>query len=387
MKRSQPAIAERAPEKAGTGPRPRVLIVAPSLRILGGQAVQAANLLERLSEEPALEAGFLPVNPALPGWLGAMQRVKYLRTLVTWPAYCASLLLRVPRYDVIHIFSASYLSFMLAPMPAILVSKLYGRKIVLNYHSGEAEDHLRQWRTAVPTIRLADAIAVPSGYLVDVFRQFGLEARAVFNTVETERFRFRERRPLAPVFLSNRNLEPMYNVGSILRAFALIRQRAPGARLIVAGDGGQRRELEALATELGLHDVRFTGKVPPEEMPRLYDEADIYLNSSDIDNMPLSILESFACGLPVITTDAGGIPYMVANGKTGLVVGRGDYRGMADWALRLLADEALASEIIRNARRECARYRWEAVRGEWMDLYSGLRAADGKTPVQHERVG
>lgn len=384
MKRSQPAIAERAPKKAETGLRQRVLIVAPSLGILGGQAVQAANLHARLSEEPAIEVGFLAVNPALPGPLRAMQRVKYLRTLVTFPAYCASLLLRVPRYDAIHIFSASYLSFVLAPMPAILVSKLFRRKIVLNYHSGEAEDHLRRWRTAVPVIRLADRIAVPSGYLVDVFRQFGLEAEAIFNTVETDRFRFRERRPLAPIFLSNRNLEPMYNVGCTLRAFALIQQRAPQARLTVVGDGSRRRELEELVRELGIRGVRFAGRVPPEEMPRLYEEADIYLNSSEIDNMPLSILESFACGLPVITSDAGGIPYMVAHGKTGLIVNRGDYRGMADSALRLLADDALAADIIRGARRECAKYRWEVVRGEWMNLYCGLQGANHRLAAHQE---
>ncbi len=387
MKGTQPSVAKGGPEGSEESVRARVLIVAPSLGILGGQAVQAANLHRRLREERTLEVGFLPVNPALPGPLRAMQRVKYLRTLVTWPAYCLSLLLRVPRYDVIHVFSASYLSFVLAPMPAIFAGKLYGRKVVLNYHSGEAEDHLRRWRlTAAPSIRLADRIAVPSDYLVDVFRQFGLQARAIFNTVEVERFRFRERNPLAPVFLSNRNLEPMYNVGCILRAFALIQRRAPRARLIVAGDGSQRLQLETLAGELGLRDVCFLGRVSPQEMPRVYDEADIYLNSSDIDNMPLSILEAFACGLPVVTTDAGGIPYIVTHAKTGLTVGRGDYQAIADAALRLLEDGALAGELIRNARRECGKYRWESVRKEWLELYHGLQAASREAPVGYERA-
>ncbi|HOL71468.1 MAG TPA: glycosyltransferase family 4 protein [Bryobacteraceae bacterium] len=360
------------PESPKAAARLRVLIVAPSLGILGGQAVQAADLYNRLREEPTLEAGFLPVNPALPGPLRALQRVKYLRTLVTWPVYCLSLLLRVPRYDVLHVFSASYLSFVLAPLPAMLAGRLYRRKVVLNYHSGEAEDHLRRWRSAASAIRLADSIAVPSSYLVDVFRQFGLQARAIFNIVETERFPFRERNPLRPVFLSNRNLEPMYNVACTLRAFALIQRRIPDARLIVAGYGSQRSQLEALAQELGLRDVSFLGRVTPQEMPQVYDQADIYLNSSEIDNMPLSILEAFACGLPVVTTDAGGIPYVVEHGRTGLIVGKGDYRAMADAALRLLEDPALAAALIRNARRECSKYRWESVRQQWLELYHGV---------------
>ncbi|HYN24186.1 MAG TPA: hypothetical protein VES69_03985, partial [Pyrinomonadaceae bacterium] len=132
----------------------RVLIIAPSFDILGGQTVQAARLLARLGEEPSLEVGFLPINPRLPGPLRNLQAIKYLRTIGTSIHYCATLLARIRHYDVIHIFSASYFSFVLAPTPAMLVSRLYGKKILLNYHSGEAEDHLTRWRrSAIPTIR------------------------------------------------------------------------------------------------------------------------------------------------------------------------------------------------------------------------------------------
>src|SRR5439155_1504171 len=110
--------------------------------------------LARLREESSLEVSFLPVNPRLSGPLRRLQSVKYVRTIVTSLAYGAMLLARVRRYDVIHIFSAAYTSFMLAPTPAILVAKLYGKKSVLNYRSGEAEDHLHRWRrTALPTLK------------------------------------------------------------------------------------------------------------------------------------------------------------------------------------------------------------------------------------------
>ncbi|HYO92699.1 MAG TPA: hypothetical protein VEQ40_13740, partial [Pyrinomonadaceae bacterium] len=155
------AQAEASPAGAV---KTRVLMVAPSLGILGGQAVQAARLMARLSQEPDLEIDFLPVNPRLPGLFGKLQDIKYVRTLLTSALYAASLLIRVRRYDVIHIFSASYFSFVLAPTPALLVSRLYGKRTVLNYRSGEAEDHLTRWRrTALPAMRLADAIVAPSG--------------------------------------------------------------------------------------------------------------------------------------------------------------------------------------------------------------------------------
>src|SRR5258705_9282567 len=213
--------------------RLRILIVAPSFDLLGGQAVPASRLFERLANEPALKVGFLPINPRLPVPLHKLQSIKYVRTLVTSIAYCISLLARVRQYDVIHVFSASYFSFLLAPTPAILVAKLFNKKIVLNYHSGEAEDHLRRWRrSAIPTIRLADALIVPSAYLVRVFAQVGLGARPIYNLIETDRFRSRERRPLRAVFLSNRNFEKHYGVDRVLRAFAIIQKRIPEAELI-----------------------------------------------------------------------------------------------------------------------------------------------------------
>jgi glycosyltransferase involved in cell wall biosynthesis len=360
-------------ESDGARPRLRVLMVAPSLDILGGQAVQAARLLARLREEAQLEVSFLPINPKLPGVLCKLQAIKYVRTVITSLLYITILLARVGRYDVIHIFSASYLSFLLAPTPAILIARLYGKKIVLNYRSGEAEDHLKRWRhIALPTIRLADAIVVPSGYLVDVFARFGLKAESIFNIVDVDHFGFRNRLALRPVFLSNRNLEPLYNVGCILRAFAIIQRRFTEARLTIVGDGSQRAGLEKLATELGLRNTEFIGRVAPDRMPTVYDAADIYLNSSDIDNMPGSIIESFAAGLPVVTTDAGGIPYIVSDGETGLLVGRGDYRQMAAMAIGLLEDAELAAKIISQAKDECRKYSWAAVRSRWINLYDEL---------------
>ena len=373
--------------EVGVGRRVRVLMVAPSLGILGGQAVQAARLLERLRAEPSLEISFQPINPRLPGALGRLQDVKYVRTVLTSLVYGASLLWRVPRYDVLHVFSASYLSFVLAPTPALLAARLYGKRSILNYRSGEADDHLTRWRTAVPTMRLADRVVAPSGYLVDVFARFGVEALSIFNIVDTARFRFRERRPLRPVFLSNRNFEPLYNVSCVLRAFALVQRRYPEARLTVAGDGSQRAELERLASELGLRNTEFVGRVPNERMHELYDAADVYLNGSDIDNMPGSIIESYAAGVPVITTDAGGIPYILRDGETGLLVPRGDHEAMAAAAVRLLEDEGLATGIAARARDECRKYSWETVRDEWVRLYREVADLGEAEGAQTSRRG
>src|SRR5688572_7142927 len=136
---------------------PRVLMIGPSLDILGGQSRQAARLLAQFEGEPSVEVKFLRVDAELPGALRHLKRIKYVRTIVTTLAYWTALAYRVPKADVLHIFSASYYSYLLCAAPPILLSRLLGKAALLNYRSGEAEDHLRNWTlTAVPTIRLAD---------------------------------------------------------------------------------------------------------------------------------------------------------------------------------------------------------------------------------------
>jgi glycosyltransferase involved in cell wall biosynthesis len=353
--------------------RLRVLIVAPSLDILGGQSRQAVRLMEGLKREPDLEIGFLPHNPRLPGILRKLQSITYVRTVVT-TLYCLMLMFwRVRKYDVIHVFSASYYSYSLTVMPALFISRLYGKKSILNYRSGEAEDHLANWRTAVPTIRWANEIVVPSGYLVDVFARYGLRARAINNIVELDRFTFRERQPLRPVFLTSRLLEPLYNVACVLRAFAIIQQHYPEARLTIAADGYLRPELESLARDLKLRNAEFIGFVPFEKMPALYDAADIYLSATNIDNMPSSITESMACGLNVVTTDGGGaIPYIMTNEVTGLIVDRDDHQALAAGAIRLLNDNEFALKLVRNAHEASRKFTWPYIRNEWLKLYSEL---------------
>lgn len=361
-----------------TKKRLRILLVAPSLDILGGQSRQAVRVTEGLRQERDLEIGFLPHNPRFPGPLRSLQRIKYVRTIFTTLYYVMLLLWRVRKYDIIHIFCASYYSYSLSAIPALFVARLFGKRSILNYRSGEAEDHLENWRTAVPTIKWADEVVVPSGYLVDVFARFGLRARAINNIVELDRFTYRERQTLRPVFLTSRLLEPLYNVPCVLRAFARIQERYPEAKLTVAADGWLRSELESLAQDLKLRNCDFIGFVPFDRMPALYDSADVYLSATNIDNMPSSLTESMACGLNVVTTDGGGaIPYIMTNEVTGLIVSRDDHEALAAAAIRLLNDNELALKLVRNAHESSKKFTWPYIRLEWLNLYRELAREKG----------
>ncbi len=349
----------------------RVLLVAPSLRFVGGQSAQAARLREDLSATPGLEVGILHVDPTLGGVFARLQRIRFLRTIINSVAYLIALIRTVPKYDVVHAYSASYWSFLLAPVPALVVGRLFGKRTILNYHSGEAPDHLARWGWhARPLARLASLIVVPSPWLAEVFERFELPAYVIQNSLDLRALPYRRRLQLRPRFLSNRSFEAHYNVRGVLDAFAVVQAVHPDAMMTVAGDGPLRHSLEAHATSLGLQHVRFVGACDRATMYRLYDEADVLLNGSLIDNLPLTLIEAFAAGLPVVTSDAGGIPLMLGNGAYGTMVAAGDATALGQAVLALLSDSPRASRLAESARDAAFReYTWDAVRTRWLWAY------------------
>ena len=364
---------------------PTVALIAPSMEILGGHAVQVRALAHGLQRD-GYDVLFIPINPPCPPGLRWLRGVRYARTALNEALYVPTLL-RLRGREVAHIFSASYWSFVLSPLPAMLAARSFGTRVVLHYHSGEAADHLARWGLLVhPWLRLADEIVVPSEYLQDVFARHGYRTRVIRNIVDTARFVYRERHPLRPALLSTRNLEPHYGVEYTLRAFARVRARHPEATLTVAGYGSEEGRLRRLAAALGIDGARFLGRVEPEAMPGLYQEGDIFMNSSLIDNQPVSVLEAFAAGLPVISTATGDLGALVRDGETGLIVPPATPAALADAVTRLLDDRELAVTIARRAREEVQGYTWAHVRSQWSAVYQGTAAqARQRTNGPHRR--
>ncbi len=351
-----------------TSSTPRVAIVAASLDILGGQGVQARSLVDGLTSD-GQPVTFIPIDQPFPPALRGLRAVRGIRTLVNQALYLPRLL-ALATVDVAHVFSASYASFLLAPLPAMLIARAMNKQVVLHYHSGEADDHLSRWGVLVhPWLRLAHHIVVPSEYLREVFARHGYQVRVIPNVVDLTRFAYRERRPLRPRLLSTRNLERYYRVDVIVRAYARVKASFPDASLTIAGYGSEERRLRALVADHHLADVRFAGKVAPAAMPDLLDEADIYLNASEVDNQPVSILEAFAAGLPVVSTGAGDIPAMVRHDETGLIVPPDDPDAIADAVIAILRNEERALGFAREAHDVVRRFTWPEVRQAWADVY------------------
>jgi glycosyltransferase involved in cell wall biosynthesis len=366
------AGSREARSETRADPRIRVAFVAPTLRYVGGQAVQADLLMRNWKHDMNVAARFIAVDPRISRGLGWVERIPFLRTLIREPLYLLTLWRRLKDVDVAHIFSASYSSFLLAPLPAWWVARLRGKRTLINYRSGECRDHLQKSTIALEVLKKTDRIVVPSGYLADVLREFGLEARIVPNIVDLSQFRYRLRSPLRPHLVCTRGFHPYYGIDVVVRAFAEVQKSYAEAQLDLVGGGRLEQEIRDLVRKLNLSGVNFLGVASRQNIGQFYDRADIFVNASNLDNMPVSVLEAFASGTPVVTTAPESMRYIVDDGRTGLLSEPGDAGALARNILMVLGDSGLATRLAQNAFAESTKYSWDSVRDQWLKVYLDL---------------
>jgi glycosyltransferase involved in cell wall biosynthesis len=347
-----------------------VLLVSPKVPPYGGIAIQA-GLMERLMTEEGIRVGFLASNIAFPPALAWMERVRGFRPFFRSAVMCASLWRMLPNYDVVHIMACSWLYFFVVVIPALLLSRLRGGRVVLNYRGGEADTFFgRSAWVLKPFFHVPHVVTAPSGFLVEVIgRRIGVPVRIVPNIVNLDRFPYRERESLQPNMIVTRHLLRLYDCESVLCAFREVQAQYPDASLRIVGTGDQETRLRRLVGEWNLRNVEFLGYVAQADLPALYDRCDILLNGSHADNFPGSLVEAAASGLAVVSTNAGGIPYIFENGRSAILVNPGDWRGLADGVLRLLRDSELATRMRHAAAQDCRQYQWSRIRQRLYDIY------------------
>jgi len=355
----------------------RIALVGPVPPPSGGMANQLLQLTRLLRGEGAT-VEVVPVNaPYRPAWIAGLPGVRAVARLLP---YASALRAAAARADLVHVLASSGWSWHLFAAPAVWISRGCGVPVVVNYRGGGAEPFLSGSALFVkPTLRRANTLVVPSEFLREVFGRFGMAARVVPNVIDAERFAPAQAGSdparTGPHVLIARNLEAVYDIESGLRAFKQVWDTLPAARLTVAGTGPERDRLEAVARELGLEaSARFVGRIETERMPAFFREADVMLNSSLADNMPISILESLASGVPVVTTNVGGIPYLVRHEETAQMVSPGDAGAMAAAILRLWSDRELWRRQSRAGLALASEYTWARVGERWAAIYRELVA-------------
>lgn len=332
--------------------------------------------LARLLEQEGVRVDVVRTNaPYRPQWVASLRGVRALFRLIP---FLLRLWSAAGRVQLFHVMANSGWAWYLYAAPAVWAAKLRRIPVLVNYRGGDAAEFFkRSFFWVRPTMAMTDARVVPSGYLQQVFRRFGLSTEIVPNIIDLNRFTPRpatsRERCESPHLIVTRNLEPLYDIPTALRAFAIVREKRPAARLTVAGDGPDHAMLAALAQELGVAPaVSFTGRLDTDRIAALYLQADVCVNPSLHDNMPNSILEALASGVPVVSTDVCGIPYLVEHQKTALLVPPRDPAAMARAVLDLLDTPGLAEQLARAGRELVQQYTWTHLRARLFDVYSAL---------------
>ena len=364
--------------RASASAPPTIALVGPLPPPSGGMANQTLQLA-RLLENEGWRVRIVQANRRCrPEWL---ERIPYLRALVRLPGYVLRVAIALSGADVAHVMANSGLAWHLCAAPAIWIGRLKRVPVVVNYRGGNANAFLeRQAALVRPTLARAAALIVPSGFLRDVFARHAIGADIVPNVVDLAAFAPRDSLPDRLHLVVTRNLEAIYDVGTAIRALAIVRRTEVDATMAIAGSGPERTALEGLARALGIASaVTFTGRLDHAQVPALYAHATVLVNPARIDNMPNSLLEAMAAGVPIVSTNVGGVPYLVVDGETALLVPPGDPEAMATAVLRLHREPGLAERLRSAGIAHATNFVWPRVREQLFNVYRAALVRSART--------
>jgi glycosyltransferase involved in cell wall biosynthesis len=255
------------------------------------------------------------------------------------------------------------------------LGRLFGHRIVMHLHGGALPAFMARFpRWTRRVFRRADAFVTPSKFLARALAGHGFEAQIIPNVVDVSGYTYRHRTEVRPRLFWMRSFHPIYNPMMAMRVLHRVRAFAPDASLVMAGqEKGSQAQVRREALTLGLDGaLRLPGFLDLPGKLREGNAADIYLNTNRVDNTPVAVLEAGALGLPVVSTNVGGMPDLLTQDETGLLVPDDDDAAMASAIRRLLDTPSLAARLSANGRRLSESCSWDHVRPQWQELFSKL---------------
>jgi len=244
-----------------------------------------------------------------------------------------------------------------------------GKPYALTLHGGNLPIFASRHAFRVRRLLLsAQTVTTPSPYLREQMRLYRHDLQLLPNAIELSSYPFRARRRVRPTLVWLRAFHEIYNP---MLAVDVLRQLQEAKLTMIGPDKGDgtRQRVEAAAHG---RQIELAGKVAKAEVPHWLNRGDIFLNTSEIDNTPVSVLEAMACGLCVVSTNVGGLPYLLRDGEDALLVPPGDPEAMAAAVRRLLREPALVERLSRNGRLKAEAHDWSKVLPEWEALFASL---------------
>lgn len=274
--------------------------------------------------------------------------------------------------DYVLIDTYSSLSFNFAYASSLLC-RLFRKKYIPILHGGNLPyrvDH-SSFRSK-QLFKRAFLNVSPSGYLKYEFEKRGYDNVVLIqNNIEIKDYTFTSRSSFAPKLLWVRCFDKTYNCPMALDVLKNLVSTHPDAELCMVGPDkdGSLAGFKELCKQYGLEEkVTITGRLGKQEWRDLSTKYDVFLSTTNFDNTPVSLIEAMALGLPVISTNVGGVPFLLEEGKTGYMVDKNDASAMADKIRHIISHPEEAADVARNARKYTETFGWESVRVKWLDV-------------------
>lgn len=339
--------------------KPRLCFVGPMLGKNPGWVLSQGEILAEMLAQEGYRVKLVSTIPNR-----FLRMLDTLKSLIAWRN----------QIDVIILMVFSGPAFIFAEVASFIAKRL-SKPLILWVHGGNLPDFAKRCPLRVKRVlSRGDVLVAPSEYLAQFFRGKGANCEIISNILQLEKYTYRQRDTIKPYILWMRAFHGIYDPRTAIDIFEKVQQRYPDARLTMAGqDRGLLTSIKRLVKQKGLKEhIRFTGFLDTKKKQEEFSRNDIFLNTSRIDNMPVGLLEAAAFGLPIVTTRAGGIPYVFEHEKTALSVDDGDAAGASEAVQRLLKEPKLTQCLSYNGRALGERCDWLKVKPQWENLFKRL---------------
>lgn len=273
--------------------------------------------------------------------------------------------------DFVLIDTFSTFNFYYALITAQL-ARLFSLKYIPILHGGHLPNRLKTSRYFSKLIFSNSFLNVtPSIYLQEEFKKQNYSTHFIPNSIPIHDYKFKKRTNFKPNLLWVRAFENTYNPQLAIKVLALLKAQFIHVELCMVGPDkdGSLSEVKKLATQLNvINEVKFTGVLTKEQWHQLSEGYDLFINTTTIDNMPVSVIESMALGLPIVSTNVGGMPYLIEHNKNGILVNTNNENEMANAIIDLVHNPMKTMELSKNARNKSETFDIEIVKQEWLKI-------------------
>lgn len=259
------------------------------------------------------------------------------------------------------------------------VLKLLNKKVVLIVHGGSIPARMKKDPTKyLASFKKADVIVAPSAFITSTLKEYKVPAELIENVVNLHDYKFHYKENFRPRILWMRTLEDIYNPEMAVRVAAILSKKYSNFFMVMAGyDMGSLAMVKQLAGELSVLDkIEFPGYITNGQKNKYAADLDIYICTNRIDNAPVSFIEMMAMGLPVVSVNVGGIPYLLEENCNGLMVDLDDDEAMADKIVSIIEQPGLGKRLAANGVEFSKRFGEEPVLVKWRNLFEILNTVE-----------